>query len=197
MARTTRRLALVALASVFALAGPARADSKKFLDSKDAKEHQDTDPQTYLKDYDKLVKGKDADWVYFVDGTDGKQFKTVTFKPWGTTGGKPSKSKSAAEAGPGYFEEWLKKKTKLGWQVVPDGGDLTVEGNICNAWEPSGGARFWGGWMANPGSIIELVGKDKSGKTVFEIRHKARGSTVEDSVENGIQKIIETLEAWK
>ena len=197
MQRLSRRVPLLALASLFVLAVglPARAD-KKFLDSDDAKKHQDTDPQTFLKDYDKLVKGKEADWVYFPEGGDGHAFKTVALKPWTTTGGKPSRAKAAAESGPSYFEDWLKKKTKLGWTVAPS-GDLTIEGNICNAWEPNGGARFFGGWMANPGSIIELIGRDKSGKIVFEIRHKARGSTVEDSVENGIEKIIETLEAWK
>ena len=41
------------------------------------------------------------------------------------------------------------------------------------------------------------AGKDKKGNTVFEIRHKARGSSVEDSVENGLEKILKTLEAWK
>jgi hypothetical protein len=199
MLRPTHRFALLALAALFAATAgaPALADSKKFLDSDDAKKHQDTDPQTYLKDYDKLVKGKEAQWVYFPAVGEPKTFKTVTLKPWTTTGGKPSKAKAAAEAGPGYFEGWIKKDAKLGWQVVPSGGDLTIEGNICNAWEPDGGARFWGGWMANPGSIIELVGKDKNGNTVFEIRHKARGSTVEDSVENGLEKILKTLQAWQ
>jgi len=198
MLRPTRRLALLALAAVFATTAgvPALADSKKFLDSEDAKKHQDTDPQTFLKDYDKLEKGKEADWVYFPAGYDASKFKTVTLKPWTTTGGKPSKSKMAADSGPEYFTNWLKKNAKLGWQVG-DGGDLTIEGNIANAWEPSGGAKFFGGWMANPGSIIELVGKDKSGATVFEIRHKARGSTIEDSVENGLEKIIKDLETGK
>jgi hypothetical protein len=186
-----------ALVLAVSLPAPALADSKKFLDSDDAKKHQDTDPQTYLKDYDKLMKGKEAQWVYFPEGGGPSGFKTVTLKPWTTTGGKPSKAKAAAESGPGYFEGWIKKNAKLGWQVAPSGGDLTIEGNICNAWEPDGGARFWGGWMAQPGSIIELVGKDKKGNTVFEIRHKARGSSFDDSVENGLEKIMKTLEAWQ
>lgn len=196
MTTMTRRFALLSLASIFALAvsGPAAASSKKFVDSDDAKEKDE--PQEYLKDYDKLTKGKEADWVYFTEGVDLKSFKTVSLKTWGTTN-KGSKSKRAAESGPEYLEQWIKRSKKLGWEVAKDGGDLRIEGNVFNAWEPSGGARFWGGWAANPGVGIELVAKDKSGKTIFEIRHKAKGSTMEDAVENGLEKIVQTLEAGK
>lgn len=196
MTKTTRRFALLSLASLFALAVsvPAAATSKKFVDSDDAKEKDE--PQEYLKDYDKLTKGKEADWVYFTEGVDLKSFKTVSLKTWGTTN-KGSKSKRAAESGPEYLEQWIKKSKKLGWEVAKEGGDLRIEGNVFNAWEPSGGARFWGGWAANPGVGIELVAKDKSGKTIFEIRHKAKGSTLEDAVENGLEKIVQTFEAGK
>lgn len=192
----TRRFALLSLASLFALAVsvPAAAGSKKFAESDDAKEKDE--PQEYLKSYDKLTKGKEADWVYFPEGTDLKSFKTVSLKTWGTTN-KGSRSKFAAESGPGYLEQWIKRSKKLGWEVVKDGGDLRIEGNVFNAWEPSGGARFWGGWAANPGVGMELVARDKSGKTIFEIRHKAKGSTIEDAVENGLEKIVETLEVGK
>ncbi len=78
-----------------------------------------------------------------------------------------------------------------------DGGDIIIEGNIFNAWEPSTGARMWGGWLANPGCGIELRATDKAGKLIFEVRHKARGSTVEDAVENGLESIVETLEMGK
>lgn len=196
MTKTTRRFALLSLASLFALAVsvPAAASSKKFVDSDDAKEKDE--PQEYLKDYDKLTKGKEADWVYFTEGVDLKSFKTVSLKTWGTTN-KGSKSKRAAESGPEYLEQWIKKSKKLGWEVAKEGGDLRIEGNVFNAWEPSGGARFWGGWAVNPGVGIELVAKDKSGKTIFEIRHKAKGSTLEDAVENGLEKIVQTFEAGK
>jgi hypothetical protein len=196
MRMMTRRFTLLSLASLFALAVsvPAAASSKKFVDSDDAKEKDE--PQEYLKDYDKLTKGKEADWVYFAEGVDLKSFKTVSLKTWGTTN-KHAKSKHAAESGPEYLEQWIKRSKKLDWNVVKDGGDLRIEGNVFNAWEPSGGARFWGGWAANPGVGIELVAKDKSGKTIFEIRHKAKGSTLEDAVENGLEKIVQTLEAGK
>src|SRR5664280_2242140 len=192
----TRRYALLSLASLFALAVsvPAAASSKKFTESDDAK--QNDEPQEYLKDYDKLTKGNEADWVYFTEGVDLKSFKTVSLKTWGTTN-KHSRSKHAAESGPEYLEQWIKRSKKLGWQVVKDGGDLRIEGNVFNAWEPSGGARVWGGWAANPGVGMELVAKDKSGKTIFEIRHKAKGSTLEDAVENGLEKIVKTLEVGK
>jgi hypothetical protein len=38
-----------------------------------------------------------------------------------------------------------------GFKVVKSGGELQIEGNVFNAWEPSGAARYWGGWAANPG----------------------------------------------
>ena len=81
----TRRYALLSLASLFALAVsvPATASSKKFSESDDAK--KDDEPQEYLKSYDKLTKGKEADWVYFTEGVDLKSFKTVSLKTWGTT----------------------------------------------------------------------------------------------------------------
>ena len=168
----TRRYALLSLASLFALAVsvPAAASSKKFTESDDATKSDE--PQEYLKNYDKLTKGKEADWVYFAEGVDLKSFKTVSLKTWGTTN-KHSRSKHAAESGPEYLEQWIKRSKKLGWEVVKDGGDLRIEGNVFNAWEPSGAARAWGGWAANPGVGMELVAKDKSGKTIFEIRHKA------------------------
>jgi hypothetical protein len=192
MTKLVRLLATLSVAAAFAAvsAAPAFAKDEKFLDSKDAK--QEHDPQTFLKDYDKLVKGKEADWVYFPEPFDAKAYKTVTIKEYGSTGGTPSRVRLAVEAAPGYWEAWLKKKDPH-WEVVKSGGDLTIEPNFCNVWEPSGGARMWGGWYANPGAVQELIGKDKSGKTVFEIRHKSRGSTVEDAVENGIEKILETL----
>ena len=192
----TRRYALLSFASLFALAVsvPAAAGSKKFTDSDDAKKGDE--PMEYLKDYDQLTKGKEADWVYFPAGVDLKSFKTVSLKSW-VTNNKHSRSKQAAESGPEFMEQWIKRSKKLGWTVSKDGGDLRIDANVFNAWEPSGAARAWGGWAANPGVGMELVAKDKSGKTIFEIRHKAKGSTIEDAVENGLENIVKTLEAGK
>ena len=184
--KTTAFLGVALLALGLSL--PLAASEKKFMDSDDAK--KDSDPQTFLKDYDKLVKGKEADWVYFPERFDAKAYKTVRIKEF--TSGKGSRLKSAAEDGAGYYEKWV-QRGKLGWEVVSKGADLTLEGNIANAWEPGGGARYWGGWMANPGTCQEVIGRDSGGKIVFEIRQKSRGSTVSDAVENGIQKIVETL----
>jgi hypothetical protein len=171
------------------------AAAEKFIDSDDGKKDDDA-PQTFLKDYDKLVKGKEADWVYFTEGFDAKAYKTVRIKEFSTSG-KGSRLRNAAEDGAGYYEKHI-QKAKLGWEVVSKGAaDLTLEGNIANAWEPSGGAKFWGGWMANPGTCQEVIGRNSGGKIVFQIRQKSRGSTVSDSVENGIEKIVETLKKGK
>ncbi len=185
---------LAAAAIAATLSTPAQAGSKKFIDSDDAKK-EDEAPQKFLKDYDKLVQGKEADWVWFAEGFDAKAYKTVKIRPYAATG-KNSRSKAAAEDGPGYWDRWV-TKTKLNWDVAKGGADLTIEGNIADAWEPSGAARAWGGWMANPGVCQEIIGKDSKGKTVFEIRHKSKGSTLSDAVENGVENICKSIAKGK
>ena len=183
---------LVLLAALVAL--PALAKEKKFT-SDDASKEKD-EPATWLPDYDKLVEGKEADWVFF-DGYSAHAFKTVSVKEW-VANEKDRDAKHAAEYGKEYAEQWVQKSKKLGWEGVEKGkADLTITGNVVHAWEPSGAARFWGGWYANPGAVQELIGKDSSGKIVFEIRHKSRGSTIRDAIENGLEKVVETLEKGK
>ena len=191
-----RRLTLLALASLLAvgLSSAALAKEKKFT-SDDASKEKD-EPATWLKDYDKLVEGKEADWVYF-EGYDAKAYKTVKTSAF-SAGKDETNVRHAADYSLEYLNQWIGKAKKLGWSVVKDGkADLTIEGNVVHAWEPSGAARFWGGWYANPGVVQELVGKDASGKTVFEIRHKSKGSSLKDAVENGLENVVKTLEKGK
>ncbi len=186
---------LAAAAITAALSLPAFAGDKKFIDSDDAKK-EDEAPQKFLKNYDKLIKGKEADWVYFAEGFDAKAYKSVRIKPFAATG-KNSRAKAAAEDGPGYYEKWL-SKSKLGWEISGKGAaDLTLEGNIADGWEPSGAARAWGGWMANPGVCQEVTARDSKGKIVFEIRQKSKGSTLSDAVENGIENILKSVAKGK
>jgi hypothetical protein len=175
---------------LFAMSMALRAD-QKFLGSDDAKEHDE--PQKFLPDYDKLVKGKDADWVYFPEG-DLKKYKTVLVKEF-EHNGKGREAKEAASYGKEYMEQWLQKQ---GFDVVEKGpADLTVEGNVFNAWEPSGAARVWGGWGANPGVGTELIIKNKSGAVVGEIREKSKGSTVHDAIENGLEDCAKSISKGK
>jgi hypothetical protein len=188
MGTAIRRALVTCLAAFLALsAAPAQAaKGKGFLDSDDAKEREEA--QKFLPDYDKLTKGKDADWVYFPDGS-LKKFKTVMVKDF-EENGKGREAREAARDGKEYTEQWLEKE---GFQIVEKGADLTVEGNVFNAWEPSGGARYWGGWMANPGVGLEVIVKDSGGKVVGEVRHKSRGSTVEDAVENALEDVAKAI----
>jgi hypothetical protein len=191
MSHFARKLYPLATALLFLLAGSTalRAD-QKFLSSDDAKEKDE--PQKYLPDYDKLVKGKDADWVYFPSGA--LKGKTVVVKEF-EHNGKGREAKEAASYGKEYMEQWLQKQ---GYDVVEKGpADYTVEGNIFNAWEPSGAARVWGGWGANPGVGMELIIKDKSGAIVAEIREKAKGSTIHDAVENGLEDCAKDIAKGK
>ena len=174
-------IALVAAPSALAKGG------KTFLDSDDAKEANE--PQKFLPDYDKLTKGKDADWVYFPEGS-LKKYRTVEVKEFGENG-RGHEAREAAREGKEYMEEWLEK---AGFKLADKGAELTVEGNVFNAWEPGTGARIWGGWMANPGVGLEVLLKDSSGKVLGEIRHKNRGSTIPDAVENALEEVAKAIE---
>jgi hypothetical protein len=183
--------ALVLLAALVAL--PAFAAEKKFMDDDASKEKDE--PTTWLKSYDQLVKGKEADWVFF-DGYSAGAYKTVAVKEF-SFNDKDREARRAAEYGKEYADQWIQKSGKLGWEAASGKADLTIEGHVVHAWEPSGAAKFWGGWYANPGAVQELIGKDSSGKTVFQIRHKSRGSTVRDAIENGLEDVVKSLEKGK
>jgi hypothetical protein len=186
MSTFSRRLFAVLTAAFFVMAASsAFAADKKFLDSDDAREKDE--PQKFLPDYDKLVAGKaDCDWVYFPEGGMTK-YKTVTVEEFDHTG--RGDSRDAAKEGKDYMEQWLEKD---GYKVVREGGELTIQGNVFNAWEPSGAARYWGGWAANPGVGLELILK-ANGKIVGEMRHRAKGSTLRDAVENGLEDMTNAL----
>jgi hypothetical protein len=189
MVGKTVRLSGIALV-VFLLVVPAQAAKKTFLESDDAREKDE--PHKFLKDYDKLVRGKDADWVYFPDGS-LKSYKTVSVKEFDENG-RGREARDAARDGKDYMEQWLEKQ---GFKVVKSGGELVVQGNVFNAWEPHGAARYWGGWMANPGVGLEVMVKDSKGNVVGQVRHKAKGSTVRDAVENGLEDVAKALVAGR
>jgi hypothetical protein len=192
MGNVARKLFPLAWAALFVLAvSTALASDTKFVGSDDSKERDE--PQKFLPDYDKLVKGKDADWVYFPDGS-LKNYKTVLVKDF-QNNGKGREAKEAASYGKEYMEQWMQKQ---GFDVVEKGpADITIEGNVFNAWEPSGAARAWGGWAANPGVGLELLIKNKSGAVVGQIRDKAKGSTIHDAVENGLEDCAKDISRGK
>ena len=191
MVRYTTRLltAVAAFVAILALTAGTAEASKKFTDSDDAKEKDE--PAKFLPDYDKLTKGKDVDWVYFPNGSLSK-YKTVSVKEFDENG-RGREARDAAREGRDYMEQWLDKQ---GFKVVKSGGDLVVEGNVFNAWEPHGGARYWGGWMANPGVGVEVLLK-ANGQVVGEVRHKSKGSTIRDAVENALEEVAKAISAGK
>jgi len=189
MGSFSRKICVLVSAAFLLLVASAALGEKRFLDSDDAKEKDE--PQKFLPDYDKLVKGKDADWDYFPEGALSK-YKTVSVKDFDHTG-HGTESREAARDGKDYMEQWLEKQ---GFKVVKSGGDMEVEGNIFNAWEPRGAARYWGGWAANPGVGLELIVK-AGGKVVGEVRHKAKGSTIRDAVENGLEDCAKAIAKGK
>jgi hypothetical protein len=88
------------------------------------------------------------------------------------------------------MEQWLDKQ---GFKVVKSGGEITVTGNVFNAWEPRGAGRYWGGWAANPGVGVEVLVKDSRGNVVAEVRHKSKGSSMRDAVENALEEVAKAL----
>jgi hypothetical protein len=187
MFRLTRKSVWLGLAALLVLwVSPAEGAKKKFSDSDDAKEANE--PQKFLKNYDKLEKGKDADWVYMPQGS-LKKFKKVTVNDF-EENGRGREAREAAREGKEYMEQWLEKE---GFEVVEKGGEITVEGNVFNAWEPGTGARIWGGWMANPGVGLEVMVKDGGGNLLAEIRQKSRGSTIHDAVENALEDVAKAM----
>lgn len=189
MGIVTRRAYSVLFIAVLALAigvAPALGKNKKFMESDDARE--ENEPAKYLPDYDKLTEGRDADWVYFPEGS-LKKYRTVQVKDF-VENGKGREAREAARAGREYMEQWLERD---GYKLSEKGAELVIEGNIFNAWEPGTGARIWGGWMANPGVGVEVLLKDSSGKVVGEVRHKNRGSTIEDAVENALEEVAKAI----
>jgi len=180
---------ILGLTAVLALAALPALAEKKFLESDDAKEKDE--PHTYLPDYDKLTKGHDADWVFFPEGSLSK-YKTASVKEFDHSG-HGTESRDAAKYGKDYMEQWLEKQ---GFKVVKSGGDMVVEGNVFNAWEPHGAARYWGGWAANPGVGVEVMCK-AGGKVVAEIRHKSKGSTPHDAVENALEDVAKAMSKGK
>ena len=186
-----RLMAVVPVAFLLIAVSTALAAPKMFVDSDDAKERDE--PQKFLTDYDKLVQGKDSDWVYFPNGS-LKSFKSVRVNDFDCNG-KGRECRDAAQDGKEYAEQWLERE---GFEIVEKGpADLTIEGNVFNAWEPSGAARYWGGWAANPGVGLELLIKDKSGAAVGQLRQKAKGSTVRDAVENGLEDMAKSISKGK
>jgi hypothetical protein len=184
MVRYTTRLFAMALVAFLCLSvRPAQgARGKTFTDSDDAKEKDE--PAKFLPDYDKLTKGKDADWVYFPEGG-LKKYRTVSVKEFDENG-RGREARDASREGRDFMEQWLDKQ---GFKVVKSGGDLTVTGNVFNAWEPHGGARYWGGWLANPGVGVEVLVKDSRGNVVGEVRQKSKGSSIRDAVENALEEV--------
>jgi hypothetical protein len=125
------------LALVLAVAGTAEAGKKKFMSDDDSK--KDGEATEYLKNYDKLMEGDEADWVFVGDAAAVKAAKSVKVEEFETNarGKNKREGKDAAEDGKQYLVQWIEENKKLGWSVAKGGGDLTLRGNVFDAWEPS------------------------------------------------------------
>ena len=57
----------------------------------------------------------------------------------------------------------------------------------------AGGSALAGGFVVEGGVGLEVLVKDSKGNVVAEIRHKAKGSTVRDAVENGLEEVAKAI----
>ena len=187
MANVSRRL-LVALSAAFLLLAvpTAQASDKKFVDSDDAKEKDE--PQKFLPDYDKLVKGKDADWVYFPDGSLSK-YKTASVKEFDHNGHGPSAARRRATA----RTTWSSGSRSRASRWSSRAATSSVEGNVFNAWEPTVRRATGAAGRPTRASGLELLVKDSKGNVVGELRQKAKGSTIRDAVENGLEDMAKAI----
>jgi len=183
LTRRSYGIGLVAALAFALIASPALGKGKNFVDSDDAKET--SEPAKFLPDYDKLTKGKDADWVYFPESS-LKKYKSVQVKDF-VENAKGRDAREAAEDGKEYMEQWLERG---GYTLAEKGAELLIEGNVFHAREPGGGGF---GWMARSGVGVEVILRDGSGKVVGEIRHKSLGSTLEDAVENALEEVAKAI----
>ena len=135
----------------------ALASDRKFVDSDDAKEKDE--PQKFLPDYDKLVKGKDADWVYFPDGSLSK-YKTASVEEFDHNGHGPE-SREAARDGKDYMEQWLEKQ---GFKVVKSGGDITDRRQRLQRLGAERGGAGLGRLGGQPGSGPGAADQEQQGR---------------------------------
>lgn len=178
---------LVSAAFLLAVLSPLAAfcKSDRFVDSDDYKDKNFK--QGILTDYSDLAKGDDIEWVWVSPGVTLSEHKYSLGKFVDAT---EDLGKTPLNAIKDSFTETLGK-------IKGDKGALTVDINIYDAQKFSYGKAwipFAGGHQMQAGLGVEMLIKDKKGRTVAKIRHFAReGTAVEqagEEVATDIKKYI-------
>lgn len=144
----------------------------------------------FLRDYDLLEKGAEADWVYLRD-FDARRYRTVAVKPYSPERGR-SEAGRLAEEGKRALEAAIGRATGLdAWTVVEGTADLVLHGNVTRVWTRDGSG---GGWAQNS-AVQELLGRDREGRVVLQMRHRSVGGSLRDLLSRGIGDFVSEMEA--
>jgi hypothetical protein len=174
---------LVLFVPLTALSSPER-----LVDSSDYKDKDFV--KGCISDYSDMVKGDDLDWVWISPGTELAKYKISIGKFENVSEELRS---SQVEGVKNTYKEILSKSRGDGKDVLK--ADICIyqfqKFSAGKAWIP-----FAGGQQMQAGMGVELVLKDKNGKTVAKIRDMARnGMQPEDAADESatnLKKFIGT-----
>lgn len=145
----------------------------------------------FLDVYDLLERGREADWAYLRD-FDTRRYRTVAVKPYRPEAERSEAGRLASE-GKRALEAAISKATGLdGWTVVNGAtADLVLEGNLAQVWAHEGGQGTW----VQSSVVQELLGRDRSGRVVFQMRHRSVGRSLRELLSRGVGDFVKELEA--
>ena len=167
---------------------PRTLHPKRYLQDDDSRDPKA--PSRFLHDYDLLEQGRAADWVHLRD-FDARRYRTVAVKPYRSEGAR-SEAGRLAEQGKRALEAAISRATGLDAWTVVDGpsADLVLEGHVAQVWGHDGYAGTW-----VQGSVVqELLGRDRSGQVVFQMRHRSVGRSLRKLLSRGVGDFVEELE---
>lgn len=178
---------VIAVVFMLAVLSPLAAfcGSDRFVDSDDYKDK--SFKKGILVDYNDLIKGDDIEWVWISPGVKLSDYKYSIEKFEDAT----------EDLGKTTFNEIKSAFNDVFGKIKGDKGVLTADISIYDAQKFSYGKAwipFAGGHQMQAGLGVEMLLKDKKGKTVAKIRHFAReGNAIEqagEEVATDIKKYI-------
>ena len=184
ISRTVSVGVVILVVTFLCLPGAAFSSPKKLVDDS---EYSDKDfVKGCISDYSDMVKGDDLDWVWISPGTVLANYKVTL----GKFENKSDELRNSQVAGVRNIYKEVLEKTR---------GKDVLTANICvyefqkfsagKAWIP-----FAGGHQMQAGMGIEVILKDRKGKTVAKIRDMARnGAQAEDAADESATNLKKFL----
>lgn len=182
--KSTARFFAILLMALSLSTLAAYAGSDRFIDSDDYKSKDFK--AGILGDYKDLVKGDNLEWAWVEKGTTLADYKVVieTFAD-----GTDDLGKSQLGTFKTIFKDYMEK-------LKGSKGTLTAEMSVYEVQKYSPGKAwipFAGGHQMQAGMGVEMILKDKGGKTVAKFRHFAREGI---AIESAAQEVAEDLKKY-